>query len=516
MDAETRLIAEAVVSYADSCTLPQLTPGCPYYRLEGGHPTCDEQCRELAERLGVDDRHEHKADIGGLVMHGRAIPLRAAGGMRDYDATREYITDKDKAPRAQSTASLLLSLSNALIINTLAGNASRLGDALELWGELERRIGALDAVFRSGIAEKMASAVIVRVALEHLHRAGRIDLEYVLGAPVDASGATWLDAATLSAEDVISRPTRRTLIEVPDGSLLSDALPQLLDSPEDVEQLIADPVIAHALTKTFRRRVIRWLSNMLEMDLTATLSVHAPHASMFAALEPEPTRDAVGLWLWDRFTVTRLDEWATGSLTLEWEWATNGNEVHCDSRAMAERVVDPATTSRLAMTRSLRTYSRPAAPQGFHIGEYAHRASQLLVSSRWEEASMIFEGLVELSPGDAEAWNNLGFCRLVVDPAASIMMLRRAEALSRTPSLLTAANLSLALHLTGNDDEALRLGQIALGWENPAHSGAAWMWTHPAEDDDAELALGDFDSVEDYLVGLLEHIETTTAGACTH
>lgn len=512
MDAESRLIAEAVVTYADACTLPKLTPGCPYYRVENGSPTCSEECRALAEKLGVSSRGEHRTQIGGLIMRGRAIPVRAAGGMRDYDATREYLTDKDKDPRDQSTASLLMSLGNALVTNVLTGTVTRLDDALKLWGEAERRIGAIESVFHSGIAQQVASAVIVRVALEHLNREGRVDMENVIGSPVFDSSVDWWEAAARSAEEASTTTTRRRYAETVDRQLLRVALPYLFDDEGDLDDLVSHPVVAHALTPTFRRRVVRWLTNMLSIDLAVTLSVRPPHALLFAAHEPMPTSDPVGLWLWERFTVTRVEEWSAGSLSLEWDWASNGNDVRCNARAMAERVVDAETTSRLAMTRSLQRYRGPVWEHGFVSAEYAERASKLLVDGQWEEAGQIFEGLVELSPGDAEAWNNLGFCRLVASPTEAIVMLRRAEALSRTPSLLTAANIALALHLTGKDGEALKTGRTALGWETAAGDGSAWLWEHPVDTEyDAELVLGDFPSAREYLTDLLDHIES---GAC--
>lgn len=519
IDAESRLIAEALVTYADSCTLPKLTPGCPYYRLDGGSPTCAEECRSLAHRFGAEGREEHTTQIGGLVMHGRAIPIRAAGGMRDYDATREYITDREKEPRNQSTASLLLSLANAVVINALAGDIRGLDEALQLWGEAERRITAMDAVFRAGIAEEAARAVIVRVALEHMHASGRIDIADVTGAPILNEGSSWLEAATLSAEHTASRTTRRTYIDVPDKSILSQALPQLFGTAEELDEFVADSVIAHTLTETFRRRVVRWLGNLLPVDLTGTLSARAPHAPMFAALEPIPLREPLGTWMWERFTVTRIEDWSTASLALEWDWSSHSRKAPCDTRAMAERIVDSEATSRHAMIRSLHSYAGPQRASEFNPSEYAGRASELLVSGQWQAASQIFEGVVALSPGDAVAWNNLGFCRLAADPRDAIKMLRRAEALSRTPSLLTAANLSLALHLVGDDAEATRIGLAALEWPDPAFSGGALLWAHPAgegdQDLDAELVLSKFESVRTYLETLLEHMNETPTGTCS-
>ncbi|WP_136045027.1 hypothetical protein [Microbacterium sp. K41] len=439
--------------------------------------------------------------------------------MRDYDATREYIKDRDKEPRDQSTASLLLSLANAVVINALAGDIRGLDDALRLWGEAERRITALDEVFRAGISDQAARAIIARVVLEHLHASGRIDIADVTGAPLVDEGASWLEAATLSAEHTASRTTRRTFLDLPDKSILSQALPQLFDSEDEIDELVSNPVIAHTLTETFRRRVIRWLGNLLPVDLTGTLSARAPHAPMFAALEPIAPREPIGSWLWDRFTVTRIEDWTTASLSLEWDWASHSRTAPCNARAMAERVVDADTTSRHAMIRSLRNYARPQRSAEFNSSEYVGRASELLISGKWEAASQIFEGVVALSPGDAVAWNNLAFCRLAAEPGDAITMLRRAEALSRTPSLVTAANLSLALHLVGKHDEALRIGSAALEWADPSHSSGAWLWEHPAADRDAdldaELVLGYFSSVREYLETLLEHLGHPTATTCS-
>lgn len=517
MDAKSRLIAEAVVTYADACTLPGLTPSCPFYRLDDGAPACSEECRMLAAQLGAEGRDEREARIGGLVMRGRAIPLRVVGGMRDYDATRSYIIDKDKPPREQSTPSLLLSLTSAVIANAFIGDVGRLDDALRLWGEAERRIGALDAVFRGGMAEQIATAVAVRVALEHLHHSGVSGASKGIDGTVFGGGSSWLEAARLSAEHVISRPTRRQAVETPDKTILSAALPQLFDTDEVLDELVSDAAVAHALTGTFRRRVVRWLSNLLPVDLAGTLSARPPHAPLFAALEPTLAREPVGVWLWERFTTTHVEDWSTGSLAFEWEWASSTPDVPCDPRAMAERIVEADTTSRLAMARSLRAFSQPVRAAGFEPSEYVRRATNLLVKGRWDEAIQIFEGLVELSPGDAEAWNNLGFCQLVADPAASISMLQRAATLSRTPSLLTAANLALALHLTGRDEEALKVGHNALTWESPSHASGTWLWEHPSLDVglDAELVLGEVTDIHDYLSRLLEHIREVPSNICS-
>ena len=50
------LLLDALVTYSDSCTLPNLTPSCPYFVQSEAGPTCREQCRDLIAQSGVADR----------------------------------------------------------------------------------------------------------------------------------------------------------------------------------------------------------------------------------------------------------------------------------------------------------------------------------------------------------------------------------------------------------------------------------------------------------------------------
>lgn len=517
MSAKDRLIAEAIVTYADACTLPHLTKGCPFYRVVDGSPTCGEECRGVASDLGAPSREERTVDVGGIRMHGRALPISAAGGTSDWDAMRDFLRDKEKEPRDQSTAALLGSLASVVSTNAVREDASRLREAMTLWGEAERRFSDFDAVFAAGIAEQAATAVVARVVLTRLHELQRVDMSDVL--PARAAGQpTWLAAAEASAGHIGTRPTRRSILDEPDPEILRSVLPQLFETDEQTAALVSDPLLAHALSGIFRRRVVRWLTSLLDHDLEATLSVRPPNPVMFAATRPTAPEYSVGLWLWERFTVTRVENWSSSSLAMEWDWTTNNAAPACDVRAMAERTIPAEVLSNTAMRRSIQRARLPYRTSGFEPGEYAIRASELLVHGEHSSAIAIFEGLVELSPGNAEAWNNLGFCQLVADPAASIRALTRAEALRRTPSLVTAANLALAHHMNGADDDALSVGRRALAWDAPADSQGAWLWEHPVSVDnggpEASLALGEFDSPRAYLEDLVAHIEDTEHGVC--
>jgi len=68
------LLLDALVTYSDSCTLPNLTPSCPYFVQSEAGPTCREQCRDLMAQSGAADRRVRDVRIGGLVLHGRGMP----------------------------------------------------------------------------------------------------------------------------------------------------------------------------------------------------------------------------------------------------------------------------------------------------------------------------------------------------------------------------------------------------------------------------------------------------------
>jgi len=512
VDDETRIIADALVSYADSCTLPGLTPSCPFYRSTEDGPTCGEQCRDVIHRFGGEERPVESHDLAGLVMHGRSLPIRVAGGLAEFDATRSYLQDRDRAAHDQSTPSLLLSLRAMLVEHAITGTGDRVADAESVWRELTRRIPGMEQVFAGGLAADIGSAVSTRVILDHLTEKDGFRLDDVIGRPTQPQARTWLAAARASS---LSDPSRLRIRGrfAPDLDLLRRVLPQLFESPDDAAALRDDPLVVHVLSPIFRNRVARWLSNLLTVDLTATLRVDPPTEAVFAVLDGASELQDVGGWLWERFTVTNVDDWSYASLVLEWDWVQRGSTDLCDPRAMAERSVSEERLSRLALQRAASTRLQPRSrTRAFDPSFYVPHALDLLVNGDVDGASRIFEGLVELSPGDASGWNNLGFCQLPLDTQGALTSLRRAEALSRAPSQLSAANQTLALHLLGRDDEAVEVGTAALRAENAVEIGSSWVWMHPT-DDDADLQLGDVPRVADYLTPLLEHIQSDECGA---
>ena len=109
-DARRHLLMNALVTFSDSCTLPLLTPSCPYYRHDGHSASCNEECRDLIDEWGIADRRVREVQIGGLVLRGRGMPIEVATGAVPFDATKNYLRERRFSPPQQSTGSLLLGL----------------------------------------------------------------------------------------------------------------------------------------------------------------------------------------------------------------------------------------------------------------------------------------------------------------------------------------------------------------------------------------------------------------------
>lgn len=132
-------------------------------------------------------------------------------------------------------------------------------------------------------------------------------------------------------------------------------------------------------------------------------------------------------WLWQRSVVNELDRWATGSLVNEFRW--QDGEV---GALFADDLLDgPRPHKNLLAVEVARRLTRPSTA----IDEATERlfwqlqdqASEHLAHRRYTEAVALFEFFHRLHPDHQRAINNLGFCRLPLDPAMGLHHLRAAE-----------------------------------------------------------------------------------------
>lgn len=503
--AEERIFLDALTTYADSCTQPQLTPSCPYFRIDDGRPVCGEECRSILESHGVADRPVRVSAVGGLLMTGRAIPTSAVAGHNAFDAAQNFLNDRDKPVDEQSTSSLLLSLRAQLTRNVLRAEPDHVAP-LSLWGELLRRGIDMDNVFAGALASIVASAVSVRVLVELLAKDEVVDASDIIGD----GERRW---ASIIENDVAAERTDHFAWDRRKLSSLMSALgseSSVLNDSGTLSTIISRPDIQYVVSEAFTSRISAWLNGLASHDLEAAMRVDPPAAGLFPALPISEVRHTGGMWIWERFTVTELTRWSTSSLLQEWQWSRGGRTQLCEARTMMERVITANQVTDAAMSALDRDDKEHLQVELFHPGRYVQIAANHLAVGDWDKAVKLFEGLVALRPGDGEAWNNLGFCQLGTSATIALPMFRRAAALQRPVPLISWANQALALHLLGQDDEASNFARKGIGNASDSNDWQATVWHHPVAD--GELELGDTPTVKEYLINLLAHIEN---GDCT-
>ena len=501
---EEQIFLDALTTYADSCKLPELTESCPFYRVVDGLPTCGEECRRILERLGVDDRPVVDTLVGGLRMLGRQLPITVAAGTDDFDATRHWLQERDLPIQQQSTAAILTGLRIAARWNLgRALHDSSL--SMTYWGELLRRGIDMDRVYRGGVAPELAEVATIRAIAEILTRDEVIDATPILGdeRPLRFPLAELIDS-------VVDQSTLDPHVWV-DPNMAP--LMAVLEFNQDVasgEVIVADILrrkdIQFVISQGFSLRMQEWFSGLLGHDLEAALRADLPSADMLRSTPGRPRAQTIGRWLWERFTITDPAMWEPSSLLLEWQWARGSSTDACNQRTMNERRVSAETIGLSAMKAFETADGEEPEENLFQPAKYVQLAANHLAAGEWDKAARIFAGLVELSPGDGEAWNNLGFCLLGENAALGLPHLERGASLRRPTPVLSVANQVLALHLLGRDDEALARADSMLASGHIDDHNSATIWLHPVPF--GELELGHTSDTRSYLSELRAHIAT--------
>lgn len=500
------LLLDALVSYADGCTLPHLTPSCPFYKESAEGPTCHEQCRELTDRLNGPARPVQKLAVDGLVMKGRRLPISAAAGYEPYDARQRFVQERTLDRQAQSTSTLLLGLRAALLTPILGDPAAQTEQALTLWKELARRRVPVERVVRGALLPDMSRAIVMRAAAPYLVETGDMpvdlssELRSVLRENAQSDWPAVLSAAAASWESPEEMLHR---ITIESFTRRRDPLPWATSERAGGPELSLE--LQLAFSSLFASRIEEWLSRLLEDDLMAMMCAATPPASVLLALSATTgTRDESGLWIWERLTLTHLDEWSTSSLLIEWRMThRDRRQSGCPPQVLAERRVEPSQLSDLALERLSSNRGHRAPSEGLNAEALTTAAIEHLEHGRWQAAVDIFVGLVALRPTDGDAWNNLGFCQLPIDSELGLRSLQQASLYERHHPFVNTANRTLALHLCGRNGDALRISETALGSTNRKQP-AAVLWNHDLK----QQRLGAIGSSEPraYLAELRDHI----------
>lgn len=450
-EQEDKLLARvALTAFSDACTIPKLTPSCPYYRCVDERPTCNEECRTILTSLGVDRGARDMVVAEGLVMHGTPIPVEVATGYNPFDATRQMLEDQGLPMAQQSTGTLLLQLRSHAV--EPPGMRRRSDDHFyAIWGELAQRGVPVEGVLRAKITTAVANSILRVLKTGMAYRFSEWQKAYkagqVISGVVDVTYDDW-----------------------------------------------------------FQDHVAEWFARILETDSQGFLSWKVPPAPLLASM-PGHVGDDKGLWMWDRFTRARLEDWSLPSLILEWEYLAGGREPGTvPIRTLNARTVEGDRVAEIVMSRLAGVRWGPEAPPDLSADHFVARAIELLESGRPGDAADIFAALVVVHPADGDAQNNLGFCLLPTDVRTASKVLDRASTLPLNRKALNTANRAFARHLLGDNDGALALLERAR--EEPDIERAILVWV---EGDCGRFSLRHQDSVIAYVAQLTTHIHEVTS-----
>jgi hypothetical protein len=512
---QKHIVLDALVSYSDACTLPNLTPSCPYYEDIDGVPSCNEECRSLLAEWGGPVRPVETHREGGLVLTGRAIPRSAASGMTSFDATERYLRDRGLPLPQQSTGSLLLGLEAAMIAMPHPERMQSMTQALDLWDELDRRGLPVEAVVRAGILPTLATHLAALTTIPYISVRG--DLHEASAEMLDRLQSLiepWqrlLEAAYAEegTEDDVRRVIRLTFRSNDLTKRLWGArhMPNL-DETTDV-LAVGDQahalIIAYALSGRFAGRVRSWFTRVLAEDKLSVLSWQAPPPGIFGALSHQRQVEEHGLWLWERNTVTHLEDWSITSLMAEWR-AHEVADHNLPPLVYGERSCDHEQVATTALTRMSKARpNRPRQVSPLRAEDLTTRAVELLEAGDPAAAADVFAGLVELRPWDGDALNNLGFCLLPVNPSAALERLQEASLYPNDAVTINVANRILALILLGRTDDARRLAETSSDIiSHPARDKSCFVWRR--DEADGTLILGKSEAQPAYLAELLRDL----------
>ena len=457
---DARMLARALRFYSDHCEPGNLHADCPYSVLTRDGLGCGEECLDY---LAAHQENEgtREADRGV-----RFIPLNTTRRFRRgpdpeapaYDCRQLRIEERELSPARQSPTTLLLRLADAFIEpphTDETKEAERRSEISTTTDELTRRGFSVDRLIAAAIVPLMAQsvvlwAIVTAIAGEDLPPGWSYHTRSKW-VPLLLDHFGFTDNASLHV-DLTNREGSATI------KLSADA-----ETAEHVK----------AMLTTGPGKAVTWMAGQ---SIDALITSNAPTLAEFEDIvvpSDDPTKDTLQRWIFERFTSTYLESWATTSLEHEWQYLHGRQTPPCNPGQLGLRRID---ARRLAMVIADRTTSdRDHRSNALTISKYVGVAADLLASGQRTAAAQIFDMACSLSPDSGEAHNNRGFCRLPDDPETALIDFAHARALGVGDPLITAANQCLALHKLGRNASALKIAADV--WPSDMVSrNSATMW----------------------------------------
>lgn len=265
-------------------------------------------------------------------------------------------------------------------------------------------------------------------------------------------------------------------------------------------KLLKNQAIANNLSY-IRIHTISW-ANSVSFDELIDWKISIPIDSM-ETHQGLPTPDAIGQWIFDRFTRTYLDDWTTESLRKEWDYIHGQETTPCPSNEMLIRVVSEEELSKVMADRLARSEQRVSAL----ADSFIMRAIEFLKKRRRDDAVLLFKAATLKEPKSAKAYNNLGFCLLPDNPNLALQHFEKALTLvDGIDKRLVNTNRILTLAILGRPASAIDLGNSVLSADKMSGQFIYWLWDYNSLINDNIAQLIRCTDLGEYVRGLVEKI----------
>ena len=477
-EKENELVLRALREYSESCEAPELIPECPFsIEIGQNERGCGEECMDL---LGKHEapRPNRRIQVGsGLVISRPMRPRpRRSGDFegRPFDAKEVYLQDSENsAPHRWRLSALLYALKDT--------TQTPPDDNTPVVQRQDHVRDMLDSLAQSGIDTQSLVDPWIR---EHASRAifGRVY-------------AQWLSNRTSETS-----PTVESWVQ-----LLDEVVPR--ESEPSITSATQDPDNADAALNSLMRATLAWSQSASLEEIIGWI----PPTNLETA--ENGTIDVVtgaANWLFDRFTVTYLDDWSTASLRCEWQYLHGEVDTPWPRHlTKARRMAEPQLASAMA-DRLLRVHDRHRT----HLHHFSLTdqlvgpALDFLGVGRRIEAAALFEAAIRHDSDDAQAHNNLAFCLLPDSPEAAVSLLQRAIELGGPQFRHFKVNCILALAHAGRYTSALSLAhEFLLSTSTPVKHDKWHMWKVEGVLGGDEPCIEEYDDLIEYVGSIVEWLD---------
>ena len=469
---EREMLLRALRDYSERCEPPELTPDCPFsVETEPGVRGCGEECMDLLGRHDAP-RPSEEIDVGDGLSFRRARLPRARRprhpAAKAFDAREIYLDDKASGPPSR----------------------------WRLPAILHGLIEVLQTPPPTDAEESIDRRAHIAELLSHTTNRG-LDFERHLlpHLRMVVAGAVF-GHLLMSREDEVDLPE----FDQADGwsSLADERL-----GPVGPDSSVGE--LGQAFGALFGP-IISWAQVATAEDLFDWVPPSQPLLEEVSS-SPSAEPDEDGLWIFERFTKTYVEEWSSPTLRNEWLYLHGQHHSPCNPLDMRVREVPE---SKLAMVMADRfTTDTPSRPQLAHM--LVEPAVNFLNEGRRLEAAALFEAAVRREPQSPHALNNLGFCLLPDDPRLALDYLNEAVATGKGDAELININRMLALASMGRRTSALDLATTYLQRHADGDTRPpTWLWDINSVLQDGDPQLIECRDLQSYAVAIRTTIEGQT------